>query len=157
MARKTLKPGEIAPVFQVTLDDGSVLDASTILGHQPMILYFYPKDETYGCTREACAFRDSWEIFSHAGIYVLGVSADPPSLHTRFRQNHSLPFRLASDPEGHLRALYGVDGGWLPRRITFAIGPDGRIRSVFESQIDIRGHIESAKKALLLTSGPEGS
>lgn len=130
MAR--LEAGQPAPDFSLPADDGSTLGLSDLAG-QTVALYFYPKDQTSGCTTQACEFRDRHADFDAAGIRVIGVSPDPPSSHVRFRDDHGLPFRLLSDEDHSVAEAYGV---WVEKskygrtymgveRSTFVIGPDG--------------------------------
>jgi peroxiredoxin Q/BCP len=109
-------------------------------------LYFYPKDETPGCTKEACAFRDSYEVFTDAGAEVIGVSSDSVESHAGFAGHHKLPFTLLSDEGGRVRKSYGVPAtlGLLPGRVTYVIGRDGVVRHVLSSQVQIGRHIDSA-------------
>ena len=115
-----------------------------------MVLYFYPKDETPGCTKEACAFRDQYEVFKEAGAQVLGVSADSPTSHRLFAAKYRLPFKLLSDADGTVRRLYGVTAtlGLLPRRATFVIDRTGIVRHAFSSQFHPSQHIDEALAAL---------
>src|SRR5690606_17132246 len=101
-----------------------------------LVVYFYPKDETFGCTREACSFRDQYEDFVSAGAEVIGVSRDDQSAHARFRENHKLPFTLLTDPNGAVAKSWGVQGMMgIPGRVTFVFDKDGVCRHRFESQI----------------------
>jgi peroxiredoxin Q/BCP len=92
-----LKPGTPAPQFSLPVSDGSLLQSSDYIGRKPVVIFFYPKDGTFGCTVEACAFRDAHAEFVAAGAEVIGISADPVTSHLRFQEKHSLPFVLASD------------------------------------------------------------
>jgi len=143
-----LEPGRLAPDFYLQADDGTWVDLETILsppvGQQPqeqvpdssdsaLVLYFYPKDDTTGCTAQACEFRDMQADYDAAGVRVIGVSPDPLKSHQKFRDKHDLPFTLLSDPEHEAAEAYGV---WVEKsmygrtymgieRSTFVIGPDG--------------------------------
>jgi peroxiredoxin Q/BCP len=109
-------------------------------------LYFYPKDETPGCTKEACAFRDSYEVFAQAGAEVIGVSSDSADKHAAFAGHHQLPFTLLSDDKGEVRKSYGVPStlGLLPGRVTYVIDRTGTVRHIFSSQINIGRHVNDA-------------
>lgn len=111
-----------------------------------MVLYFYPADETYGCTMEACGFRDEYESFVDEGAMVVGVSPDSLESHRRFAEHHRLPFSLLSDPDGALRNKYGVGRtlGLVPGRVSFVIDRQGVIRHVFDSQLRARQHVGKA-------------
>ncbi len=111
-----------------------------------LVVYFYPKDDTPGCTIESCNFRDQYEDFVTAGADVVGISADPPESHGRFAAKHRLPFRLLSDETGAARAAFGVKAtlGFLPGRVTFVFDKEGIVRYVFESQLRVNAHVERA-------------
>jgi peroxiredoxin Q/BCP len=113
---------------------------------RPVVLYFYPKDDTPGCTKEACTFRDQYQDFEDAGAAVIGVSSDSPESHKKFAAKHRLPFTLLADRGGKVRTLYGVPAtlGLLPGRVTFVIDGGGVVRRVFNSQLDATRHVEEA-------------
>lgn len=143
-----LKVGEIAPDFEAPTDRNVTVKLSEILKEKEVVLYFYPKDETPGCTAEACSFRDSWETIKDMGAEVIGVSSDTPEAHRKFRDHHDLQFTLVSDVGKSIREKYGVKGSILPPRTTFVISRDGRIAHVFNSQMAPRRHVEEAISAL---------
>jgi peroxiredoxin Q/BCP len=138
--------GERAPDFTLPNADGQAVRLADLLARKVVVLYFYPKDETAGCTAEACAFRDAYEDFTAAGAEVVGVSRDDTASHTRFAAHHKLPFTLLSDADGTVHALYGVQSrlGFLRDRVTFVIDRSGIIRKVFTSMINMRGHVQSS-------------
>ncbi len=140
------KVGERAPDFTLPNADGEAVRLGELLARKVVVLYFYPKDETAGCTVEACAFRDAYEDFTAAGAEVVGVSRDDTASHTRFAAHHKLPFTLLSDAGGTVHALYGVQShlGFLRDRVTFVIDRSGIVRKVFTSMIDMRGHVQSS-------------
>jgi peroxiredoxin Q/BCP len=146
----SLRPGDIAPDFSLKDQKGEVVRLSDFRGKKAVVLYFYPKDDTPGCTTEACTFRDDFKDFAGAGAEVLGVSADSPESHKRFDAKHRLPFRLLSDPEGEVRKAYGVSStlGLLPGRVTFVIDKAGVVRHVFSSQFRPKKHVEEALEIL---------
>ena len=111
---------------------------------KPLVVYFYPKDETYGCTAEACSFRDSYEDFVAAGADVIGISRDDAASHASFKQNHRLPFTLLSDPGGKVAAAWGVSGFRLPGRVTFVFDDAGNVKHRFSSQIRFGKHVDEA-------------
>jgi thioredoxin-dependent peroxiredoxin len=144
-----------ARVPEVTLidaDDVTLTLASLI--DRPLVLYFYPKDDTPGCSTEACRFRDEYEAFIQAGADVIGVSSDDPKSHARFREKYRLPFRLMSDPGGAARKAFGVPNtlGILPGRATFVINRDGKIIYSFNSQFLPERHVSNALVALRVPS-----
>jgi peroxiredoxin Q/BCP len=152
-----LQPGENAPDFALPDAEGKLVRLSQLRG-KPVVLYFYPKDDTPGCTREACAFRDQYEDFVEAGAAVIGVSSDSSESHRSFAKRHRLPFTLLSDRDGALRKSYGVPAtfGLLPGRVTFVIDAKGVVRRVFNSQIAATRHVAEALDALRV-SGEVGA
>ena len=134
----TLKPGDKAPAFSSTATDGSTVKLSDFKG-KSVILYFYPRDDTPGCTKEACAFRDVYTDIAAKGAVVLGVSVDPVKSHVKFAEKFSLPFPLLADDEKKIVQAYGVWGEKVfmgrkylgTHRVTFLIGPDGRIKNIW--------------------------
>ena len=144
-----VKAGARAPEF--TLPDASGKDVRLAdFRGRPVVLYFYPKDDTPGCTKEACSFRDQYEDFQDAGAVVLGVSSDSAESHRKFAARHRLPFTLLSDRGGRVRKLYGVPAtlGLLPGRVTFVIDGGGVVRHVFSSQLDATRHVAEALEVL---------
>ena len=142
-----IQVGDEAPDFPFTLKDGSPVSLKSLLQKKAVVLYFYPKDDTPGCTKEACSFRDAYESFSEAGAEVIGVSADAASAHDAFAAKHRLPFTLVSDADGSLRQRYGVPRsflGLLPGRVTYVIDRKGIVQHVFNSQIQATRHISEA-------------
>ncbi|MCW5890818.1 MAG: peroxiredoxin [bacterium] len=145
-----IKPGDAAPEFALPDGAGATVRLSDFRGRKPVVLYFYPKDDTPGCTKEACAFRDQYEDFTAAGAEVIGVSSDDANAHTRFAEKYKLPFRLLTDRGGQVRKAYGVPAtlGLLPGRVTFVIDRDGVVRHVFNSQLRATQHVPEALAAL---------
>lgn len=142
-----VKVGEAAPDFTLPDHEGRPFTLSAQRG-RVVVLYFYPKDFTSGCTKEACHFRDAYEDFTDAGAVVVGVSNDSQESHRKFREAYLLPFSLLSDEGGEVKKLYGVGGGILPGRVTFVIDKGGVIRHVFSSRIDMKAHVDEALKIL---------
>jgi len=120
-----------------------------------VVLYFYPKDDTPGCTKEACSFRDQYQDFQDAGAEVIGVSSDPAASHEKFAAKYHLPFVLLADRSGAVRKQYGVPAtfGLLPGRVTFVIDRQGIVRHVFNSQLQATRHVEEAIAALRAMGG----
>jgi peroxiredoxin Q/BCP len=145
-----IKPGDTAPDFALPDGAGKTVRLSDFRGRKPVVLYFYPKDDTPGCTKEACAFRDQYEDFTAAGAEVIGVSSDDAAAHTRFAEKYKLPFLLLTDAGGKVRKQYGVPAtlGLLPGRVTFVIDREGVVRHVFNSQLRATQHIPEALAAL---------
>ena len=142
---QSVKAGDKAPDFTLLSQAGEPVRLSDRLGERVVILYFYPKDETPGCTKEACAFRDSYEVFTDAGAEVIGVSSDSVASHDAFAGHHKLPFTLLSDEGGSVRKSYGVPStlGLLPGRVTYVIDRAGVVRHVVNSQLNIGRHIDA--------------
>jgi thioredoxin-dependent peroxiredoxin len=143
-----LKVLDDAPQFESITDTGEKFSLSDFLGKSNVVLYFYPKDFTMGCTKEACSFRDNWDKVTELGATVIGVSSDDPETHARFKKEHSLQFTLVSDQNNAIRKLYGVEGRFIPSRITFVIDKRGKIRSIFNSQLNVTKHIENSLESL---------
>ena len=142
-----VKIGENAPDFTLPNQDGKPVTLSSLKG-KVVVLYFYPKDFTSGCTKEACHFRDAYEDFTEASAEVVGVSADSQELHRKFRDAYLLPFNLLSDEKGEIKKLYGVAGHLFPGRVTFIIDKKGIVRHIFSSQTDMKAHVDEAMKIL---------
>jgi thioredoxin-dependent peroxiredoxin len=138
--------GERAPDFTLPRADGAPVRLAELTAKKTVVLYFYPKDETAGCTVESCAFRDAYEDFTAAGAEVVGISRDDGASHARFAAHHKLPFILLSDTKGDVHDLYGIRTrlGFLRDRVTFVIDRGGIVRHVFSSQIDMQGHVKRA-------------
>jgi peroxiredoxin Q/BCP len=141
-----IQVGDNAPDFTLPAQNGAPVRLSDRLSQRVVVLYFYPKDETSGCTAEACAFRDSYEVFTEAGAEVIGVSSDSVDKHASFTDHHKLPFTLVSDDKGQLRKTYGVPStlGVLPGRVTYVIDRSGTVRQVFNSMTNIGRHVNDA-------------
>ena len=142
-----LNTGDQAPDFSLSDQHGNSVSLSDFRGKKHVVLYFYPKDETPGCTREACGFRDRYEDFIAAGAEVIGVSADTIESHQKFASGRQLPFLLLSDPGNKVAKQYGVKAslfGLLPGRETFVISREGSILHHFSSQLQIDPHISQS-------------
>ncbi len=141
-----IQVGDKAPDFTLTSQSGEQVRLQDRLGERAVVLYFYPKDETSGCTAEACAFRDSYEVFTDAGAEVIGVSSDSAEKHASFAEHHKLPFTLLADPGGKVRKAFGVPAtlGVIPGRVTYVIDQSGTVRSVFNSMTNIGKHVNDA-------------
>jgi peroxiredoxin Q/BCP len=150
-----LAVGDRAPLFRATLQDGSTFDLADVIGRKIVVLFFYPKDHTPVCTKEACAFRDSYEQFVEAGAEVIGVSSDSPSSHQAFTAKHRLPFPIISDADRSLRRLFGVANplGFIPGRVTYVIDRQGVIRLVFSALFASDEHVRKALAAVRETAG----
>jgi peroxiredoxin Q/BCP len=145
-----LKPGDKAPVFTLTDQEGKMYRLADHIGKATLVIYFYPKDESYGCTKEACSFRDNYEVFREAGAEVIGISADDSDSHKTFAANHRLPFTLLSDPDGRVAGRYGVGRtmGIFRGRVTFVVDKNGIVRGRYSSQVNYDKHIEEALRVI---------
>lgn len=148
MPAKELKVGDKAPAFTLESDEGEKVSLKDLKG-KTVVLYFYPKDDTPGCTQEACDFRDARPKLSRKGVVVLGVSKDTVEKHQRFKKKHGINFPLLADVDGEACEAYGV---WQKKtlygrkfmgivRMTFVIGPDGKIAKVFP-KVKVAGHVD---------------
>lgn len=136
--------------FSAKDQNGDEFDISKYLGKKPLVIYFYPKNFTPGCTKEACSFRDSYQDFQDLGAEVIGISADSESSHQRFAKKYNLPFTLLSDKDGKLRKQFGVKKsllGLLPGRETFIFDDSGVLIHRFNS-MDAKPHIRKALKVI---------
>jgi peroxiredoxin Q/BCP len=132
--------GKPAPDFTAAAQDGTSVHLAALKG-KPVVVYFYPKDETPGCTKEACSFRDSWEALSKTGAVLVGVSADTLESHKQFALHWKLPFLLATDPDGAIGKLFGVPFEGHHKRQTIVIGADGNVRKVYRT-VDVSQHAQ---------------
>ena len=144
-----VKVGDPAPDFELPSQNGVAVRLSAFRGRKNVVLYFYPKDNTPGCTVEARAFRDSYQIFRDEGAEVVGISSDSVDSHRKFSQDCDLPFILLSDQGAVIREEYGVPSSlWvLPGRVTYVIDTEGTVRHIFSSQRP-KQHIGEAIKIL---------
>lgn len=145
-----LQKEDIAPDFELPDLHGNQVNLYSMLEKGPVVLYFYPKDETRGCTAQACAFRDDYESFKDAGAEVVGISSDSPEAHRKFADHHRLPFVLLSDSKKVVRNLYKVPNAliFIPGRVTYVIRPDRTIALAFNSMFQPEAHIKETLAAL---------
>lgn len=154
MGDERLEAGEKAPPIKAPADGGRELDLATLRGRK-VVLYFYPKDDTPGCTKEACGFRDELAKFKRSGAEVVGVSKDGPASHDKFKAKYELPFTLVSDGDGAICKAYGV---WVKKknygreymgveRSTFLIDAKGKIAKVWRG-VKVAGHVEEVLEAV---------
>jgi peroxiredoxin Q/BCP len=144
-----IEQGRPAPDFELQSDDGQTVRLSDLRG-KPVVLYFYPKDDTPGCTRQACGIRDAWSEFQRAGAEVLGISADTEGSHERFKAKYSLPFTLLADPERTLAEPYGVgrEGKSSYERSTFVIDAHGNVAKIMR-RVNPDRHADEVLAALV--------
>jgi peroxiredoxin Q/BCP len=151
----SLHVGDPAPDFRLPALRGGEVALSDFLGKKNVVLFFYPKDDTPGCTVEACTFRDSYEDFREAGAEVIGISSDSIESHAAFAEHHHLPMQLLADKGGRVRAAYGVKPslGLFDGRETFLIDKQGIVRHVFRSQIRVKQHVQESLAMLARLQG----
>ena len=145
-----IRVGSPAPDFRLRTRAGSIVSLGEFRGKKNVVVYFYPKDFTRGCTAEACEFRDYYEQFKTLGAEVIGISGDSEQSHDSFAREHSLPFILLSDPDGTIRKAFEVKKslGLIPGRVTFVIDKQGIIRHIFSSQARATAHTAEALAVL---------
>jgi peroxiredoxin Q/BCP len=149
-----MKIGEHCPQFSLNDQNGHLIHSSSFKGSFSVI-YFYPKDDTPGCTKEACAFRDRYEEFLSLGCRVIGISSDDEAQHKKFTIKHNLPFILLADSQGKVRKQFGVPSslfGLLPGRVTYIFDEQSRLLGTFNSQLNPLGHIDEALNLVKLSS-----
>jgi peroxiredoxin Q/BCP len=145
-----IQVGDCAPDFSATTQDGQRVCLNDFLGKKALILFFYPKDGTPVCTKEACAFRDSYDKILEAGAEVIGISSDSDESHRGFADRHHLPFPLISDADGALRTAFGVSKtlGLIPGRVTYVVDESGIVRLIFRAQFASEQHVCQALAAV---------
>ena len=148
-AKGKVQVGDLALDFTLPNQWGTLVSLGDFLGKKHIVLFFYPRDHTAVCTEEACAFRDSYEVFQAAGAEVIGMSSDSVESHRHFAQEHELPFLLLSDEGGIIRKRYGVSTAFgLPGRVTYVIDRQGIVRHIFFSQFTSEKHVTEALETL---------
>lgn len=148
---KKISIGDSVPSFNLKNQFGESVDMRQYIGKTKMVIYFYPKDDTPGCTKEACSFRDHFEAFREKGIEVFGISADSVSSHLNFAEKHRLSFTLLSDENNEVRKMFGVPSdllGLLPGRVTYIVDGSGKVIHIFNSQFKVDKHITEALQKL---------
>jgi peroxiredoxin Q/BCP len=142
--------GSVAPDFTLPSQSGEMVRLRDFIGNKPVVLFFYPKDDTPGRTKQACTFRDEFESFRDLDAEVVGVSSDSVESHRSFVEKYSLPFTLLSDEGGKVRKLYEVPNtlGLFPGRVTYVIDEEGVVRHIFSSQLGVEKHVEEAIEVL---------
>ncbi len=150
-SNKPLKVGDSLPKFILKDQHGNDYNIQNDLGRKNLVIYFYPKDDTPGCTKEACKFRDDYYIFTDLNAKVIGISSDDVKSHADFAAKYNLPFTLLSDLNNGLRKEFGVPAnmfGLIPGRVTYVVGMDGKIKYIFNNLFKAEQHIEEAKRIL---------
>lgn len=144
-----LKVGDVAPDFSLLDEHGLPVSLKDFRGKKVVVLYFYPKDFTSGCTTEACSFRDDYKPYQDKDAVVIGISLDSVESHAKFSEKYNLPFPILSDSRKEVAKTYGVlgIGGFLTKRVTFIINKDGKITHVFP-KVDVKKHSEEVLRTL---------
>lgn len=148
-----VKVGDIIPSFTLPDQDGNMFDIKSVLGKKKLVIFFYPKDGSLYCTKEACYFRDFYEAFSEADAVIIGISAQSVESHKEFAEKNNLKYKLLSDKNNTVRNLFGVPGkllGLLPARVTYVADSSGKVVFVFSSQSDVQRHVDEALKIVLV-------
>jgi peroxiredoxin Q/BCP len=147
----SLKVGDKIPNFKAKDTNGADFESQDIIGKKPIVIYFYPKDNTPGCIAESCSFRDQYEDFKDLGAEVIGISSDSVASHQKFTKQYKLPFILLSDQDQKIRKLFGVPSGWfglMPGRVTYVADKKGIIIMIFDSSTMATRHIPKALEAI---------
>jgi peroxiredoxin Q/BCP len=147
----TIKVGDMIPEFTLPDQNGILFDIKSVMGTKKLVIYFYPKDDSPGCTKEACYFRDLFEVFNDAGAVIIGISGQSVKSHKKFAEKHRLSFTLLSDNGNNVRKLFGVPTnalGLLPGRVTYVADRKGKVVYIFNSQVQAERHVDEALKIL---------
>jgi peroxiredoxin Q/BCP len=146
---KTLEVGEVAPDFTLKADDGKTVKLSNFRNKKNVVVFFYFRDDTPVCTKESCAFKDSYQKFKIANAEVFGVSADPIESHQKFKKENGLPYELLSDPDNTLRKLWGVPSiGGVPGRYTYVLDKTGTVKKIYNGMFESKQHVIESLRAL---------
>jgi peroxiredoxin Q/BCP len=146
-----IEAGSSLPSFMLPDQDGNMVDINTLVGKKNMVIYFYPKDDSPGCTKEACYFRDQYEVFKQADALIIGISGQSVESHRKFADKYKLEYTLLSDKGNKVRKLFGVPAnffGALPGRVTYICDKNGKIVYVFNSQTQATRHVDEALRIL---------
>lgn len=148
---KKIEKGSQVPVFSLPDQNGKDFSISSVIGKKNLVIYFYPKDDTPGCTKEACSFRDQFEVFNEEDAMIIGISGQSVESHKRFAEKYHLNFTLLSDESDKVRKLFGVPVnflGMVPGRVTYIVDKSGKVVYVFNSQTQAEKHVEEALRIL---------
>jgi len=148
---ETIKTGDKIPEFKLPDQNGNIFDIHTVLGKKNLVIYFYPKDESPGCTKEACYFRDQFEVFKEEDAVIIGISGQSVESHRKFAEKYRLSYTLLSDEGNKIRRLFGVPTnllGLLPGRVSYVIDKTGKVVYIFNSQSEATRHVDEALRIL---------
>mgnify|MGYP003826585303 CR=1 FL=1 len=146
-----IKVGSTIPVFTLPDQNGNPFDINSLIGKKNMVIYFYPKDDSPGCTAQACSFRDQFEVFSEEDAVIIGISSQSVKSHKEFADKHRLTFTLLSDEGNKVRKQFGVPTnlfGLLPGRVTYVADKSGKVIYTFNSQLQAEKHVDEALRIL---------
>ncbi len=146
-----IEVGSQIPLFELNDQHGESFNIETVLGKKNLVIYFYPKDDSPGCTKEACSFRDQFEVFADADAIIIGISAQSVNSHLNFAQKHGLNYTLLSDEGNLVRKLFGVPSsffGLIPGRVTYIVNKEGEVVYLFNSQIQVDKHVNEALRII---------
>ena len=143
-----LETGAKVPEFKLPDQNGNMFDISSVLGKKRLVIYFYPKDETPGCTKEACTFRDDYSVFDKSDAVIIGISGQSVQSHKEFADKYSLPFTLLSDKDNKVRKMFGVKTSPIPGRVTFIVDKTGHVVYTFDSLSQPEKHVAEAIRIL---------
>ena len=144
---KKLEVGSTVPQFTLKDQHGHLFSIDSVLGKKNLVIYFYPKDDSPGCTKEACYFRDQFEVFAEADAVIIGISGQSVESHKKFAEKYKLSFTLLSDEGNKIREQFGVPTnlfGLLPGRVTYVIDKQGKVVFIFDSQMQTQKHVDDA-------------
>jgi peroxiredoxin Q/BCP len=146
-----IKIGSIIPTFTLPDQNGNLFDINSVLGKKNLVIYFYPKDDSPGCTAQACSFRDQFDVFTEADALIIGISGQSVESHKAFALKYRLSFTLLSDEDNKVRKLFGVKAnimGLVPGRVTYVADKTGKVIYIFNSQADATKHVDEALRIL---------
>lgn len=146
-----IKIGSSIPEFSLRDQDGNLFNIASVLGKKNLVIYFYPKDDSPGCTKEACSFRDQFEVFNEANAVIIGISGQSVKSHKEFADKYKLTFTLLSDEGNKIRKLFGVPTnifGLIPGRVTYIVDKSGKVIYIFNSQTNATKHVDEALRIL---------
>jgi peroxiredoxin Q/BCP len=146
-----IKIGSSIPAFALPDQNGNLFDINSVIGKKNLVIYFYPKDDSPGCTAQACSFRDQFDVFTEAGAVIVGISGQSVKSHKMFTEKHRLSFTLLSDEDDKIRKLFGVPTnllGMLPGRVTYIADKTGKVIYIFNSQMQATKHVDEALRIL---------
>jgi peroxiredoxin Q/BCP len=142
-----IEVGSSVPQFTLADQNGQLFNSDSVIGKKNLVIYFYPKDDSPGCTKEACSFRDQFEVFSQADALIIGISAQSVESHKKFAEKYRLNYTLLADEKGVVRNLFGVPTnlfGLIPGRVTYIVNKEGKVVYIFNSQIQAEKHVDEA-------------